>query len=144
MEKFKYRAKDKNGKTVEGLIEAGSINQAAKILRERGLLVINLNQKGEDLFLQIKRSLGRVTVQDRVNFTRQLSTMINAGLTITEALSILELQASPAVGRLISDVLHQVESGVTLSDALEKHSLVFDQIYIALIRSGETAGVLDK
>ncbi|MCJ7804853.1 type II secretion system F family protein, partial [Patescibacteria group bacterium] len=47
-------------------------------------------------------------------------------------------------GRLISDVLHQVESGVTLSDALEKHSLVFDQIYIALIRSGETAGVLDK
>jgi len=144
MEKFKYRAKDKDGKTVEGLIEAGSINQAAKILRERGLLVINLNQKGEDLVLQIKRGLGRITTQDKVNFTRQLSTMINAGLTITEALAILELQASPALTRLISDVLHQVESGVTLADALEKHGSVFDQIYIALIRSGETAGVLDK
>jgi len=144
MEKFKYRAKDKDGKTVEGLVEAGSINQAAKILRERGLLVINLNQKGENLVLQIKRGLGRVTVQDKVNFTRQLSTMINAGLTITESLAILELQASPALTNLISDVLHRVESGVTLSEALEKHSSVFDQIYIALIRSGETAGVLDK
>jgi len=144
MEKFKYRAKDKDGKTVEGLVEAGSINQAAKILRERGLLVINLNQKGENLVLQIKRGLGRVTVQDKVNFTRQLSTMINAGLTITESLAILELQASPALTNLISDVLHRVESGVTLSEALEKHSSVFDQIYIALICSGETAGVLDK
>jgi len=144
MEKFKYRAKDKNGKTVEGLVEAININQAAKILRERNLLVINLNPKGEDLILQVKRGLGRVTIQDKVNFTRQLSTMINAGLTITESLSILELQASPALSRLISDVLHQVESGVTLADALEKHSSVFDQIYIALIRSGETAGVLDK
>lgn len=144
MEKFKYRAKDKNGRTVEGLVEAGSINQAAKILRERGLLVINLNQKGENLVFQIKSGLGRVTTQDKVNFTRQLSTMINAGLTITESLAILELQASPAVGRLISDVLHQVESGVNLADALEKHGSVFDQIYIALIRSGETAGVLDK
>lgn len=144
MEKFKYRAKDKNGRTVEGLVEAGSINQAAKILRERGLLVINLNQKGENLVLQIKGGLGRVTTQDKVNFTRQLSTMINAGLTITEALAILELQASPALTRLISDILHQVESGVNLADALGKHASVFDQIYIALIRSGETAGVLDK
>ena len=128
MEKFRYKAKDKNGKTVEGLIEATNINQAAKILRERGLLVINLKQKGEELILQIKKSLGRVTTQEKVNFTRQLSTMINAGLTITESLNILELQSSPAMSSLISDILHQVESGINLADALEKHSQIFDQI----------------
>jgi type IV pilus assembly protein PilC len=144
MEKFKYKAKDKGGKTTEGLVEASNINQAAKILRERGLLIITLNKKGEDLILQVKKGLGRITVQDKVNFTRQLATMINAGLTITEALSVLELQTSPALSRLIGDVLREVESGVTLAEALEKHGAVFDQIYIALIRSGETAGVLDK
>ncbi len=144
MENFRYKAKDKNGKTTEGLVEATNINQAARILRERGLLIIALNKKGEDLVLQVKKGLGRITVQDKVNFTRQLATMINAGLTVTESLSILELQSSPALSRLISDVLRDVESGVTLAEALEKHGTVFDQIYIALIRSGETAGVLDK
>jgi len=144
MEKFKYKAKDKNGKTVEGLIEATNDKQAVKILRERDLLVINLSPKGDALIVQVKRGLGRINTQDKVNFTRQLSTMINAGLTITESLSILELQASPAMGNLITEVLRQVESGVTLADALERHTSVFDQIYIALIKSGETAGVLDK
>jgi len=144
MEKFKYRAKDKDGKTVEGLVEASNINQAAKILRERELLVIALTPKGESLTTTVKRGLGRINNQDKVNFTRQLSTMINAGLTITEALSILEVQSSPAMGRLISDVEREVEGGGSLADALEKHPKVFDQIYVALIRSGETAGVLDK
>jgi type IV pilus assembly protein PilC len=144
MEKFKYKAKNKEGKTVEGLVEASSIVQAAKILRERDLLVISLWPKAESLTTQIKRGLGRVTIQDKVNFTRQLSTMINAGLTITEALSILESQSSPAMSQIVSDILREVEAGVNLADALEKHPKVFDQIYIALIRSGESAGVLDK
>jgi type IV pilus assembly protein PilC len=144
MEKFKYKAKDKEGKTVEGLVEAANTNQAVKILRERDLLVINLFPKGDALIMHVKRGLGRINTQDKVNFTRQLSTMVNAGLTITEALSILELQASPSMSRLVTEVLHQVESGVSLADALERHTNVFDQIYIALIKSGETAGVLDK
>lgn len=144
MEKFKYKAKNKEGKTVEGLVEATNPTQAAKILRERGLLVISLTAKSEALMTQLKRGLGRVGVQDKVNFTRQLSTMINAGLTITEALSILELQANPAMGKIISEILRDVETGANLADALEKHPKVFDQIYIALIRAGEAAGVLDK
>ncbi|MCX6726093.1 MAG: type II secretion system F family protein [Candidatus Shapirobacteria bacterium] len=144
MDKFKYKAKDKDSKTVEGLVEAADINQAAKILRERNLLVITVNKKNEDLFVQVKKGFDRIGIQDKVNFTRQLSTMVNAGLTITESLSILELQTSPAMSNLITDVLHQVESGISLTDALQKHSNIFDQIYIALIKAGETAGVLDK
>ena len=88
MEKFKYKVKDKEGKTLQGLVEASNITQAAKILRERGLLVISLTPKGESLTTQVKKGLGRITVQDKVNFTRQLSTMINAGLTINEDLNI--------------------------------------------------------
>jgi len=144
MEKFKYKAKDKEGKTVQGLVEASNITQAAKILREKDLLVISLFPKGESLTAQVKKGLGRVTIQDKVNFTRQLSTMINAGLTITESLSILENQANPAMGQLLNDVVREVEGGGNFADALEKHPKVFDQIYVALIRSGEAAGVLDK
>lgn len=144
MEKFKYRAKDKDGKTIEGLVEASNITQAAKILRERDLLLISLSPKPESLTTTVRRGLGRITIQDKVNFTRQLSTMVNAGLTITEALSILEAQSSPAMNRLVNDVVREVEAGGNLADALEKHPKVFDQIYVALIRSGETAGVLDK
>ena len=144
MEKFKYKTKDKEGKTVQGLVEASNITQAAKILREKDLLVISLFPKGESLTAQVKKGLGRVTIQDKVNFTRQLSTMINAGLTITESLSILENQANPAMGQLLNDVVREVEGGGNFADALEKHPKVFDQIYVALIRSGEAAGVLDK
>ena len=144
MEKFKYKAKDKEGKTVQGLVEASSITQAAKILREKDLLVVFLFPKGESLTTQVKKGLSRVTIQDKVNFTRQLSTMINAGLTITESLSILENQANPAMGQLLNDVVREVEGGGNFADALEKHPKVFDQIYVALIRSGEAAGVLDK
>jgi len=144
MEKFKYKAKDKEDKTIEGLIEAVSPDQAAKILREKGLLVISLSKKGESLVIQVKKGFGRVTNQDKVNFTRQLSTMINAGLTITGALRILENQSNPALTRLISEVSREVEGGGNLADALEKYPRVFDRIYIALIRSGEAAGLLDK
>jgi len=144
MEKFTYKAKDIEGKTVNGLVEAVNPEQAAKILRERNLLVITLNKKTDDIFTQAKKGFDRIHIQDKVNFTRQLSTMINAGLTVTESLTILETQASPAMGILVSDVLRQVESGVALSTALEKYSHVFDQIYIALIKAGEAAGVLDK
>lgn len=144
MEKFTYKAKDAEGKTVNGLVEAVNSEQAAKILRERKLLVIAISKKNEDIFTQAKKGFDRIHIQDKVNFTRQLSTMINAGLTVTESLSILENQTSSAMGTLVSDVLRQVESGVALSTALEKYGHVFDQIYISLIKAGEAAGVLDK
>jgi len=144
MEKFKYKAKNKEGESVKGLVEGISQEQAAKILREKGLLVISLSKKGESLTIQMKKGFGRVTSQDKVNFTRQLSTMVNAGLNITEALRILENQSNPALARLISEVSRSVEGGSNLADALEKYPQVFDRIYISLIRAGEAAGLLDK
>ncbi len=87
--------------------------------------------------------LRRVQLDDVVLFTRQLSTMAAAGLPITDALRILELQARPAMSAIVSQVLTDVEGGGSLSQSLEKKPKVFTKTYVALVRAGESAGVLD-
>jgi len=82
-------------------------------------------------------------MDDKVNFTRQLSTMITAGLPLTDALSILETQASPVMRKIVAEILTSVQGGGSLADAMERHPQAFDQVYVALVRSGEAAGILD-
>jgi len=79
-----------------------------------------------------------------VHFTRQLATMIKAGLPLTTALSILKYQSTLAMTKVVEEVLREVEGGGSFSKALAKFSRVFDQVYLSLIQSGEAAGVLDK
>lgn len=145
MNKYNYRAKDKESKTIKGIVEARDEKQAARILQEKGLLVVGLSLKGESAIKEVGGIFfRRITDADRVGFTRQLSTMINAGLQLTNALSILEVQASPAMSRVVGEILREIEGGGSLGDALEKHSDVFDEVYVALVRAGEEAGILDK
>lgn len=143
MIKFDYRAKDEKGKTISGVVEARNEEQAVKLLRARKLLVTSIRPQRGALFPQIK-GIRRIKMDDKVNFTRQLSTMINAGLPLTEALSILETQASPAMSVVVAEVLSGVEGGGSLADAMEKHPKVFDTVYVALVRAGEAAGILDN
>jgi len=145
MQKFKYKAKDDQGKTITGLIEAADPKEAAKILQSKKLVVISIISKGPDLITEARAGiLGRIGASDKVNFTRQLATMVTAGLPLTNSLTILESQASPAMGKVVGDILRAVESGESLGSALEKHPKVFDQVYISLVRAGESAGVLDN
>ncbi len=145
MEKYEYKAKDNDGETRKGIVEAKDEKFAVKVLRERGFFVISLRPKSKGFLAEAKGGFfSRVSLSDKVNFTRQLSTMIMSGLPVTEALEILELQTSPAMARIIGEILRDVEGGGNLASSLEKHPDVFDQVYIALIRSGEAAGVLDK
>lgn len=145
MRKFNYKAKDKGGKSVGGVVEAKDENQAAKILRDKGLLVIDLKPKRESVFSgPATRLWGRVTEGEKVNFTRQLSTMINSGLPLTESLSILEGQSSQSLARVVGEILREIEGGESLSQSLEAHPDVFDPVYVALVRAGESAGVLDQ
>jgi len=145
MEKFEYKAKDKQGKTVKGIVEATDEKQAANILREKGFLVIALKAKKEDLGDTIRSTFFRkIKLTDKVNFTRQLATMLTAGLRLTEALEILENQSSPAMRKVVEEIRRDVEGGKDLSSSLEKHPDAFDQVYIALVRAGESAGVLEK
>lgn len=140
---FKYSAKNKFGETVNGKVESRTIEQAASLLTSRGLLVIRLTPLTEDSFAIIKKMFGGVKFDDVVNFTRQLSTMITAGLPLAGALSILVRDGKPEVTRMMAVILQDVEGGNSFADALSKHKKVFSRLYIQLVRAGETGGVLD-
>ena len=144
MKKFNYKAKDKAGKTVKGVVEARDEKQAARILQEKGFLVISIAPFRKSLLAQTGPIIGRVTTSDLVNFTRQLSTMVTAGLQLTNALDILEMQSRPTMAKVVAQIRREVESGGTLAKAMEKHPHIFDQVYVSLVKSGEAAGSLDK
>lgn len=141
---FKYTVKNEHGETVKGKVEAPTQQQAASILRTRGLLVITVQPEQEDIFGTFQSALFGIKKDDVVNFTRQLSTMITAGVPLTEALLILQQESKPAMQKLLNDLLRDIEGGSTFSKALEKQEKVFSRIYVQLVRAGETAGALDR
>src|SRR5687767_3938023 len=103
MKKFVYRAKDKTGKTITGQVEASDPNRAAKLLKQRGLIVISIKPAGglADIFANLRTNISK---SDISAFTRQLSTMINAGLAITESLSILRMQAKESMQPIVTSI----------------------------------------
>jgi len=145
VKEFKYKAKNTEGKTVKGVVEARDDAQAIQLLKARNLIPFSLQPSRGGIFsFAFSKFFQRITLTDLSNFTQQLSQMISAGLTVNEALRILGKQSSPALTEVIDDVLRSVEGGSSLADALEKHSKVFSKTYIALVRAGEAAGVLDE
>jgi type IV pilus assembly protein PilC len=144
MKRFNYKAKDKNGRLVIGEVEANDLRSAAKLIHGKGLYVISISPKRESPFSMIRRFKDRVTPKDVTTFTRQLSTMINAGLPITEGLLILRSQTKGSMQKIIAQILADVEAGESLSGAVSKHPKIFSPTYIALIKSGEVGGVMDS
>lgn len=145
MEHFRYKAKTKEGKSVSGRVEARDIRQAAALLRERGLWVLDLSPVRPGIQLtSLSLLIHHVKFVDVVNFTRQLSTMINAGLPLTSALALLESQSSPGMQAVITEVLRDVEGGKPLAEAMERHKKIFTTVYVSLVRAGEAAGKLDE
>jgi type IV pilus assembly protein PilC len=144
MKRFTYKAKDKAGKLVTGEVEASSIGIAAKLVHDRGLVVIALAPVRESIFDIIKKFRERITTNDVTTFTRQLATMINAGLPITDALLILRSQSKGAMQKVVAQILTDVEGGESLSVSLARHPKVFSPTFIALIKSGELGGVIDE
>ncbi len=142
---YSYKARDMHGKMATGTVEAPSKEGATRLLHEKQLFVIQLNEtrrKDQNLF-SIK--LKRVGFGEVVNFTRQLSTMVVAGLSLPEALSILRAQTKNEVFVVVlSEIEHQIVGGGNLGDALAKYPQHFTPIYIALVRAGESSGQLDQ
>lgn len=144
MKKFKYKARTAEGVEIKGEVEAGSDKSAAKLLKRKGYIVISLVLKKDLLAGVLKGIKERVTSKDVVNFTRQMATMINAGLPLTDSLTILRNQSTGRMQVILSEVLTDVEGGQSLSSSLSKYPDVFNKTYISLIKSGEMGGVLDK
>lgn len=143
MTPYLYKAKTVSGETVTGEVQAPSDDLAIDILRRRKLFVVSIRAVRPSAFKAVSRALRRVSLTDVVVFTRQMSTMISAGLPLTDALRIIKSQANQAMAAAISEVLEDVEGGSSLGDALEKHQREFSEVYVALVRAGESAGVLD-
>jgi type IV pilus assembly protein PilC len=143
MKRFTFKAKDKNGRLVTGEVEATSESHAAKLVRSKGLLVLSIKQSFESPFAFIRKFKDRITSSDVATFTRQFATMVAAGLPITESLLILKSQSKGSMGKVVSQILADVEGGESMSKAFMKHPTVFSPTYIALVKSGEIGGVLD-
>lgn len=141
---FNFTAKNEYGETIKGKVEAQSIRHAALEMSNRGLLVINLSPLTQDSFAVLKGTLTGVKQDDVVKFTRQLATMITAGLPLANALSILVRQSKPELSKLVATILQDVEGGMNFSKALAKHPKIFSRLYIQLVNAGEAGGVLEE
>lgn len=142
MPQYEYRARDTKARKIKGKVEAKNKQVAASILREKGLFIISLRDHNESTISAINAQLSRVKPDDIVNFTRQLATMINAGLPLIQALNLLHSQSKPALEKIIRQMIQDIEGGSNLGDALAKHD-VFSKVYVSLVQAGEAAGALD-
>lgn len=142
---YKYTARDPaTGEYVKANVEAESELAAAKLIRKEGLVAIDI-QLAEKGAKSPGGRFNRVKTKDKVLFSRQLSTLINAGLPLVQSLrSVSNQTTSKPLKIVLGKVIADVEAGSTLSDAMSKHPQVFNQIYVSLIAAGEASGTLDK
>jgi len=141
---FIYEAQDAEGRLIKGTIEAPSDVKAAEILKGRELLLLSLRLKPAIWELPLSL-LKRVSARDRAIFARQLSTMISAGLPLSQSLRILVEQTSNAnLREAVKKIVEDLEAGFSFSMAIARHSYIFSPFFINMIRSGEASGNLDK
>jgi type IV pilus assembly protein PilC len=142
MAKFQWEGTTRNGETRQGVMEAASEDAVQARLRGEQITPRRIRRAAER---QLKLSLGSgVKVKDILIFTRQLATMIDAGLPLVQCLDILATQSeNKHFARILQSVKNSVESGSTFSDALRKHPKVFDDLFVNLIAAGEVGGILD-
>ncbi len=143
MTNFAYKALDARGAQAVGEIEGESKAAVAAALRSRGLTVLDLNEVKHG-WGQIQIG-GRIKAKDLTVFSRQFATMVNSGLSMLRCLYVLEEQTpNRKLAAVITDVRADVEAGIALSDALEKHPKVFSRLYVSMVRAGELGGILDE
>jgi len=138
---FQYKAL-KNGKVVIGKIEAKDIKSVSLYLQTKEMFPIWIKPVKEEKTISL---FNQINFNDVVDFTRQIAIMVNAGLTLTEALDIIGKQVKkPALHKLIEDLSNEIKAGNSFSSALKKYSNYFSNLYISLIRSAEVSGKLGE
>lgn len=140
---FDYRVKTQTGKIQKGKVEAASISKAAETLQQKGLFIISIEPVMEGAALNIGGHKGQMKFDDVVVFTKQLAAIVESGLTLTTGINILIQQSTPSVKIVLEEILHDLESGKSFAQALEKHPKSFDKSYIYLVQAGESSGSLD-
>src|SRR5882757_936984 len=147
-ETFQYKVKDKNGKLVEGSLEAENAQLVVSKLRSMGYVPIEIQQSGGATLqreLKIPFLSDRVKLKDVAVFSRQFATMINSGLSLLRSLNILAEQTeSKPLAVIVNQVRMDVERGASLSQAMAKHPKAFGRLYVSMVRAGEIGGALDS
>jgi type IV pilus assembly protein PilC len=145
MATYAFKALDLAGAPTKGEMEAGDKQAVAAQLRSKGLIVVDIEEQKPANAGDILANFKKVKADDLVIATRQLSTMVNSGMSLLRALYVIEEQTENDKLRDIwIDVRKDVEAGLALSDALAKHPDVFNDLYVAMVQAGETGGILDN
>lgn len=141
---FEYTAKDPNtGKEIKAEVQADSERSAAKLISDQGLAPLEINVKGDSKSIFKRKK--RIGSKDKVLFSRQMSTLINAGLPLTQSLrTVAEQTEAKELVVVINAVLSDVEGGAALADSLARHPKVFNEVYVNLVAAGESSGTLDE
>ena len=140
MLQFAYKAKESNGKVKEGIVDAVDQKAAMARLREQKLSVLEIKPAAGVK----KPKKGKVDNKEVVIFSRQLSTLVSAGVPIVQGLNILEAQAeSPGFKYVVGALRADIEAGLSIADAMGKHPQAFTELYVAMIKAGEVGGILD-
>lgn len=144
MNTYKYSAKDKKGFSVNGLLQASTEAEVAEILHKKELVVFSVELSKASL-VKTKPADKKVKLDDLVIFSRQLATMIDAGIPLVNALGILAEQIENDNLRSIVGIVRQdIEAGVSFCDALAKHPLVFSDLFVNMVKAGEASGMLNE
>lgn len=145
MKKFTYEARDQStNKITKSEVQADSETAAAKLLIGQGLTPLNIKEmaSGDNVLSKIT---DRITAKDKVVFTRQLATLIGAGLPLSQSLNtVLEQTENKKLQSVIQEISVSVEGGKTLSESFAKHPEIFDPVFLALVGAGELSGTLDE
>jgi type IV pilus assembly protein PilC len=145
---FVYKARQADGSITTGVIEADDVRKAMTNIRSQGLTVISTEEKKADILAGVIKSINifdKVSLGDRVLFSRQFSTLINAGIPVIQCLNILTDQTKKNVFKgILRDIRTNIESGEFISSSLAKHPDAFDNLYISMVKAGEVGGVLDE
>jgi type IV pilus assembly protein PilC len=142
---YRYTARDPStGQYVKAEVQAEDERSASRLITKEGLIPIDI-KLAEKSVKGFRRYFNRVKIKEKVIFSRQLSTLINAGLPLVQALRTVNQQTpSKALKLVVGKVIADVEAGSTLSTAMAKHPQVFNRVYVSLVAAGETSGTLDK
>lgn len=138
---FVYVAKDKLGRTINGTIESNSEAEASETLHKQDLIVLSLEPAK---IRAARKSVNKkVKLDDIVIFSRQLATMIDAGIPLVQCLNILAEQIeNPGLKNTVNTIRQDIEGGMSFCDALSKHPAIFSELFVSMVRAGETSGML--
>jgi type IV pilus assembly protein PilC len=140
---YEYAAKDKNGNTITGTIDAVSELEVADLLHKKDLIVVSVSQTKKKAD-KAKTRGKKIKLDDLVIFSRQLSTMIDAGIPLVHALGVLvEQTENHNLKDVVVTARHDIEAGMSFCDALAKHPSVFSELYINMVKAGEESGTLN-